>query len=176
MTIKKILRTSGMVVLMVLVSLGLGLSVNALRNDTRTMDLWPPYLSPDQWRYISLSRAAMLHARRRPRVIFLDARPEAAFCQGHIAGALSLYPGRPGPVGGHRPAATFPDCKLPRQGTIVVYGRTRSRHLAALLAWRLVRRGHRRVVVMKARFVDWKNAGRPISRIQPRGGTWAGED
>jgi 3-mercaptopyruvate sulfurtransferase SseA len=164
------------VLVVVLLSLGLGLSVNALRDDARTMELWPEYLSPERWRYVSLPTAARLHAQGRPRVVFVDARPLREYRRGHIAGALSLYPRRvrrvdPGPAGPNEPgggdllAATYRCLKpvLPMRGPIVVYGRTRSHHLAALLAWRLARRGHLGVLVLKARFEDWRRAGGPIS-------------
>ncbi len=185
-----IVRICGVVVSLVLISLGLGLSVNALRDDARTMELWPPYLSPERWRYVSLAQAARLHAQRRPRVVFVDARPRKDYCRGHIAGALSLYPyrvrrahprpppDRTDPGGVDVLALTYPCLKrlLPLEGLIVVYGRTRSQHLAALLAWRLARRGHQGVLVLKARFRDWLRTGRPTNRVGclSRGKSWAG--
>jgi 3-mercaptopyruvate sulfurtransferase SseA len=184
-----ILRTGGTVLSLVLISLGLGLSVNALRTDARTMELWPEYLAPGRWRYVSLAQAARLHAQREQRVVFVDARPARVYCRGHIAGALSLHPRRvrradPGPPPGTHPngvdvlALTYPCLKklLPLAGPIVVYGQTRSHHLAALLAWRLARRGHQGVLVLKARFRDWLRAGWPTGRrgCTSRGRSWAG--
>lgn len=162
--------------MMILLSLGAGLGVNALRWDGRSVPLVPRYITEGKFERISLARAAKLY--RQGKAVFLDARSRLAYLENHVKGAKYLFP------------AVVPEMKLdpetktyrqttkdyfkmmypymgsilPKDRLIVVYGRTLSYHLAAHLAWRLFKNGHRMLAIMDARLADWEAAGLPVSR------------
>ena len=164
--------------LLIGLSFGVGLGVNAVRSDGRSIPLLPRYLTETNYRLISLAEAARLYRGKKPEVVFLDARVGLAYKKNHIKDAFNLFPANV--YEAERDPATgslltvkrdyFPKryallkTFLPKAGPIVVYGRTLSYHLAAHLAWRLVKIGHVRVMVLDAGLDDWEAAGLPVSR------------
>ncbi|MFZ5426712.1 MAG: rhodanese-like domain-containing protein [Thermodesulfobacteriota bacterium] len=88
--------------------------------------------------------------------VFVDARPQELFKQGHIPGALNLTPALFDFMYGMRLA------KVPRDKPVVVYGRNISRLYDEEVAGLLAKRGHKNVRILTGGLSAWKDQGLPV--------------
>ena len=105
---------------------------------------------------IGLGQARALHAD--PAVVFVDARYEADFRGGHIAGAWSLPPEA-------FANGAIPDLvsQVSRDATIVVYCKNSNCDAAVLVTLRLTEFGFGRSVVFEDGYDAWVAAGLPVA-------------
>ncbi|MDI6809072.1 MAG: rhodanese-like domain-containing protein [Candidatus Eisenbacteria bacterium] len=88
--------------------------------------------------------------------IFLDARPEFEYLEGHIKGALSLSDSRFDYQYG------LIRNKIRKDDTLVVYCRDAECDLSDLVADRLNKLGYTRIYVLKDGWYGWADAGYPV--------------
>ena len=140
--------------LLVLAATLSGLLVNYLRADGIPLVRQP--VSAEQEGSMPLARVAEL--QRQGLVLFLDARSEAEYAAGHIAGALSL------------PLETF-DLRIAEilplidaAETAVTYCNGEDCHLGEILARKLGEWGCTNVEVLPNGWTRWQAAGLPVAR------------
>jgi len=105
---------------------------------------------------ISLDDAAQLH--RESQAVFIDARPQAAYAEGHIRGAVSLP--------WHRAEEQFIDVlpDIPTEQTVITYCDGVSCELSDHLAEFLVDLGYTNVHILPDGWGRWKEKGLPTAR------------
>ncbi|MFH1980825.1 MAG: rhodanese-like domain-containing protein [Pseudomonadota bacterium] len=92
------------------------------------------------------------------RAVLVDARPRALFEREHIPAAVNLTP------------ALFDIVymmhlsRVSLEQSIIVYGRTVSRHYDAVVAQRLRQRDHEKVMVLDGGLAAWERQGYPVER------------
>lgn len=179
--------------LLLLLSLGLGLGFNAVNPVGARLPLVPEYVLHQPYRVISLQKAAFIYLAQGfdlwrqwggGSVLFLDARPRLDWQDHRIPGAKLMYPMSYVEWSCHPETGK---CREERQDyfgktlypyspffkdktrTLIVYGRTLTYNLAAELAWRLFKRGHKKILLMAADMAAWRAAGLPVYGPQKRG-------
>ncbi len=117
------------------------------------LGLLPPEVSRPLWKPVSMTDAADL---RENGAMFIDARDPGDYKQAHIRGAVNLNR--------EEWDKLYPLLEEVLRGapTLVVYGRSRSRHPAAWVAQRLRELEFADVRVMQATFEQWREAGLPV--------------
>lgn len=138
---------------LLLLGLGLGLTVNAVRRDPLPYNLPGSLLLTE-----SGARVIMLGAARRhfdeAHYVFVDARDEASFLAGHIQGALSLPP--------ERFQELYPELQLWTAGQpLLLYGESGNILACDDLAQQLRDAGEEVVVILSAGFDAWEEHGFP---------------
>ena len=94
----------------------------------------------------------------RNEAVLVDARPAELFREGHIKGAVNVFP------------SLFDVLYMMKLGdldpkkTIIVYGRNISRHYDEEVAYRLMQRDRESVMVFKGGFSAWAREGYPVER------------
>ena len=92
------------------------------------------------------------------RAVLVDARPRALFEREHIPEAVNLTPGLFDIV------YMMHLSGVSLEQSIIVYGRTVSRHYDTVVAQRLRQRDHEKVVVMDGGLAAWERQGYPVER------------
>ena len=131
------------------VSLLCGITFN-LVNPNR-LKILPPSLAGESISSVSLSMAMAKH--KEGGAIFVDARPESFYKQGHIENAVNM------------PAAIFDIMYMfelseaDKSKDIIVYGRTLSSRYDEYVARKLILRGHNSTMILEANLKAWKKKG-----------------
>lgn len=116
----------------------------------------PEALTKPQWKKVSLAQAYEMFS---DGAMFMDARSDAEYEQGHVWWAFNFSPQKFEMLGKMLAPSLVND------QLIVIYGRTASRWPAALVAQGLAKNGYTNVYVMNASYDDWREAGYPTTII-----------
>ena len=117
------------------------------RASPRGLDLIPHLKSAEAISFVDTSTA--IAKFREGSAIFIDARPNTLFEQGHIQGALNI------PLGLFDIMYMMELSSLEKTRDIIVYGRTISRLYDEDVAGKLILRSHKNVMVFKKGLAEW---------------------
>ena len=134
------------------VSLLCGITFNLV--NPNGINMVPISLEEDPISSVSLSMAIAKH--KEGKAIFVDARPESFYEQGHIEGAVNV------------PAAIFDIMyvfelsEVDKAKDIIVYGRTFSSRYDEYIARKLILRSHNNTMILEAGLSAWNKKGYPV--------------
>lgn len=97
----------------------------------------------------------------RKEAVFVDARDDFLYSQGHIKGAFVM------PLGQADAKLAQLMAKVPVTSTLVVYCNGYNCHDSMTLGTKLMERGYRQVYVYEGGYPEWKDAGLPIEGAKP---------
>jgi rhodanese-related sulfurtransferase len=97
----------------------------------------------------------------RKEAVFVDARDDFVFAQGHIKGAIAL------PLGQFESKLADFMVKVPLETTLVVYCNGYDCRDSLTLGTKLMEKGYRQVYVYEGGYPEWKDAGLPIESGTP---------
>lgn len=119
----------------------------------------PPGIKDPLWREVGLAEARAMWDQG---ALFVDARDPGPYKLARVKGAVSIYPQQ------LEMLARLLHKKLAAAPALVVYGKTRSRYMAATVAQYLIKKGMKKVVVMERNFDQWLLAGYPVIQRRVR--------
>ena len=147
--------------LILVLAAGIGLIYNALSVEGLPLFSRAPGVSPmEQAAAMGIGTISLKEAKAffdRGAAAFIDIRPEAAYAEGHIAGAVSL------------PYNTFKERypkladQLPVDLQLITYCDGRDLRRRRRPAISLFQLGHTNVVIFFGGWPEWENAGYPVS-------------
>lgn len=146
----------------VMVALALGLTVNAVRPDGLSLATrWSPEAqlrTSDRGENFAVSLEEATDLFLADEALFIDARDETAFEEGHIEGAINLP--------WHDFEARFTDVmpQLTSSSRIIAYCDGDSCGLSKELAVTLLAKGYDNVKVLVDGWSKWQGAGLPVSK------------
>ena len=116
-------------------------------------------LMPEFWLDDTVSHVAPQVAAEKywEDSLFVDARPNTYYKQGHIKRAVNL------PLDLFDTLYMIELDKVDKNKTIIVYGRTKSRHYDEHVSRKLFLRGHTNTLILKGSLAAWKKKGYPVN-------------
>lgn len=147
-------------------SAGVAFVVNAVRPEglPLVMSFPPEYQCPSRMTEglaIEVQEALGLHGRGKG--LFVDARSEESFDQGHIEGAISL------PYSFLDPIPADAATRLKNSGALIVYCNTEHAERSRLMAGELTDAGLKEVFYLEGGFLAWAEAGGACTGRKPEG-------